>query len=66
MAKKPKVQPGVGPVGVGAIVITGNPDGSFGFEIESDLSPEALGPIIRAAADQVMGTADRATGAWGR
>ena len=64
--KKPKVHPGISPAVMSMVLISGNPDGSFGFEIESELSAEALEEILRAAADEVGGKVDRAAGAWGR
>jgi hypothetical protein len=50
----------------GVVVITAEPDGAFGFEIESELSPEVLEAVLRNAADVVSNKVDRAAGAWGR
>jgi hypothetical protein len=50
----------------GVIVITGLPDGSFGFEVESDLSPEVLAAVLKQATAAIEGRVDRASGAWGR
>lgn len=58
MPKKPKP-----PVATVAFVPEGD---GFGIEIESDLDEETLGSLLRAAADQIEGKQDRASGAWGR
>lgn len=64
MGKK-KSKASVGDV-AGVVLITVQPDGSFGVDIESDLSPEVLGATLRTAADTIEGKVDRAAGAWGR
>jgi hypothetical protein len=61
--KKPK---GKAIAVAGAIVITALPDGSFGFEVESDLSPEVLAAVLKEATAAIEGKIDRASGAWGR
>lgn len=50
----------------GVVLITVDAQGALGFEIESELSPEALEHVLRIAADTVAGKIDRASGAWGR
>jgi hypothetical protein len=50
----------------GVVLITAEPDGSFGFEIESDLSADVLAEVLKGAVAQITGTVDRAAGAWGR
>lgn len=60
MGKKAKVAI---PVAVIKVVPVGD---EFALEIETDLTPETMAAILRAAADDVEGKNDRAAGAWGR
>lgn len=59
-AKKAK---GPTPVAVVKVIPAGD---EFALEIESDLTPETVAAILRAAADDIEGKDDRAAGAWGR
>jgi len=63
MAKKKKA---AAVATAGVVVITALPDGSFGFEVESDLSAEVLVAVLKEATAAIDGKLDRAVGAWGR
>lgn len=38
----------------------------FGYDIDTELSEEIMGGLLRTAADVLEGKDDRAAGAWGR